>query len=190
MTTNYDPDSEAALEAETLALFTDLKWTTANAQAESAGNCPVTGRETTGDVVLVDRLRAALARLNPDVPADALGLAIQELTRDRSAMTLVQANREIYALLKDGVKVTFRDQAGIEQVETVRVIDWDAPARNDFCLVSQLWVAGDPYTRRADLVGFVNGLPLVFVELKRHHRRLKHAYDGNLRDYVDTIPRC
>lgn len=78
--------------------------------------------------------------------------------------------------------------APTEQITTVRVIDWTDPAANDFFLASQFWIAGDMYKRRADLIGFVNGLPLVFVELKAAHRHLKDAYDHNLRDYRDTIP--
>jgi hypothetical protein len=91
-------------------------------------------------------------------------------------MSLAAANRDVYQLLKDGVKVTYRDPEGEERVDTVRVIDWSQPDNNDFLLVSQLWVTGDMYTRRPDLAGFVNGLPLLFVELKASHRRLVNAY--------------
>jgi type I restriction enzyme R subunit len=84
--------------------------------------------------------------------------------------------------------VTVKGDDEEETVETVRVIDWKEPANNDFFLASQFWVAGEMYTRRADLVGFVNGLPLLFVELKASHRALKNAYDDNLKDYKTTIP--
>ncbi|MDO9324733.1 MAG: HsdR family type I site-specific deoxyribonuclease, partial [Methanoregula sp.] len=73
--------------------------------------------------------------------------------------------------------------------ETVRVIDWNTPANNDFFLASQFWITGDLYKRRADLIGFVNGIPLVFIELKASHRNLKRAFDENLRDYKTAIPR-
>src|SRR5437868_1120290 len=72
--------------------------------------------------------------------------------------------------------------------ETVCVIDWKTPENNDFLLVSQLWIAGEVHKRRTDLGGFVNGLPLVLVELKTTHKRLENAFHGNLRDYKDTIP--
>ena len=78
--------------------------------------------------------------------------------------------------------------SGDEETVTVRVIDWDNPDRNDFFLASQFWVSGDIYKRRADLVGFVNGLPLVFIELKASHRRLEHAFRDNLSDYKTAIP--
>ncbi len=103
-------------------------------------------------------------------------------------LSLVNANREVYRLLKNGVKVSMRGEEDEEIIETVRVIDWQTPANNDFLLASQFWVSGEMHKRRADLVGFVNGLPLVFIEFKAAHRRLEHAYRDNLRDYKDTIP--
>ena len=141
------------------------------------------------EVVLVARLRAALGRLNPDTGEAALEQAIEELTRDRSRMSPEAANREIYGLLKDGVRVivpSFGEDG--DTVERVQVIDWNIPANNEFLLCSEFWVAGEMYRRRADLVGFVNGLPLLFGEVKGVHRRLEDAYNDNLRDYKDTIP--
>jgi type I restriction enzyme R subunit len=193
-TNHPNPDLEDALEQATIALFAELGWDTANAYEEAfspeaaAPGHPYIGRENQGQVVLVPRLRAALEALNPGLPAEAIHLAIEELTRDRSAMSLAAANREIYDLLKDGIKVAYRDPGGIEQVETLRVIDWNQPDNNDFLLVSQLWVTGDMYTRRPDLVGFVNGLPLLFVELKASQKRLVNAYRDNFKDYKGTIP--
>ena len=70
----------------------------------------------------------------------------------------------------------------------VRIIDWETPEQNDFFLASQVWFAGELYTKRADLVGFVNGLPLLFVELKASHKAMADAYTGNLSDYRATIP--
>ncbi len=104
-------------------------------------------------------------------------------------MSLVNANREVYGLLKDGVRVTVASEDEGGAVETVRVIDWDDPGNNDFFLASQFWVSGEMYRRRTDLVGFVNGLPLVFFELKKPGANVIHAYEDNLRDYKSTIPR-
>ncbi|MBF8286186.1 MAG: hsdR, type I restriction enzyme, R subunit, partial [Anaerolineales bacterium] len=186
-----DPDSEAALESATFDLFARLKWQTANCYDETFGSNGTLGRETPAEVVLVRRLRAALEKLNPELPPEAIVQAIEELTRDRSLMSAAQANREVYRLLKDGVRVETRHVASLQEGETdetVRVMDWESPENNDFFLASQLWVSGEMYKRRADLVGFVNGLPLVFVELKASHRQLKAAFDNNLRDYKNTIP--
>ncbi|WP_296456839.1 type I restriction endonuclease subunit R [Rubinisphaera sp.] len=103
-------------------------------------------------------------------------------------MSLVQANREVYRLLKEGVEVTFQNDEGEETDAKVRIIDWKHPENNDFFLASQFWVSGDIYKRRTDLVGFVNGLPLVFIELKKSHGKIEHAYKHNLKDYKNTIP--
>ncbi|MCX6021771.1 MAG: type I restriction endonuclease, partial [Chloroflexi bacterium] len=180
---------DALVEQPAIALFADLGWTTANCLSEKFGKGGTLGRETAAEAVLAPRLRAALERLNPGLPADGIQAAIEELTRDRSAMSAAHANREVYQLLKDGVRVKVRKAAtGEERDERVQVIDWDAPANNDFFLASQLWVAGEMYKRRTDLVGFVNGLPLVFIELKAAQKRLDDAYTNNLRDYKNTIP--
>jgi len=186
---------DALIEQPAIALFTTLGWETANCFAERFGpgrdviyNVS-TGRETPTEVVLRPRLQAALQRLNPGLPPQGIPLAVEELTRDRGVQSLAHANREVYALLKDGVKVPVPDPRGEgETVETVRVIDWDQPRNNDFFLVSQFWVTGEMYKRRADLVGFVNGLPLLLLELKATHRRLQDAYTHNLSDYKRTIP--
>ena len=91
------------VEQPALALLSDLGWTTVNARDEELGSAGTLGRETTSEVVLVPRLRAALERLNPDVPPEGIVGAVDQLATDRSAMGLVAANREIYLLLKEGV---------------------------------------------------------------------------------------
>ena len=152
------------------------------------GGSPL-GRETKSEVVLTSRLRPALRRLNPDASDAAVDAAIEELTRPRSAMSPPAANREIYELLKDGVRVTVSDPDGEEElVEVLRVIDWSNPSNNDFLAASQMWISGETYQRRPDLIGFVNGLPLLLMEFKRIDEPVYSAYSGNLRDYKDTIP--
>jgi type I restriction enzyme, R subunit len=110
------------------------------------------------------------------------------LTRDRSVLSPANANRVIYQLLKHGVSIRISAGEDEQLIETVRVIDWNNPGNNDFFLASQFWISGEMYRKRADLVGFVNGLPLIFIELKAAHKRLENAYYDNLRDYKDTIP--
>ena len=176
------------VEQPAIEAFQALGWETANLYHEKLGAHGTGGRETEHEVILPRRLRSALERLNPGLPTDALNQVIEELTRDRSKMLPVNANREIYELLKDGVKVTVQDETGNPSVETVRLIDWNQPEQNDFFLASQFWVSGDMYRRRCDLVGFVNGLPLLFMELKAVHKNLKNAYDHNLQDYRYAIP--
>lgn len=184
----YAYSEDALVEQPAIELFADLGWDTANLYGEWSGTVSSEGRQTQQDVVLVPRLREALEKLNPELPADALEKAIEELTRDRSKLLAVNANLEVYGLLKDGVKVEVSDDDGGTAIETVRVIDWSKPEENDFLLASQFWVRGELHTRRTDLVGFVNGLPLLFVELKASHKTLKAAYDGNLSDYRSVVP--
>ena len=177
------------VEKPAIELFSKLGWETANCFYEVCGPNGTLGRETTTEVVLVSRLRPAMERLNPDLPAESFEQAIEELLRDRSAMSVAAANREIYKLLKDGVKVNVTEPDGDGHTpETVQIIDWNEPANNDYFLASQFWISGEMYKRRADLIGFVNGLPLVFIELKASHKRLENAYKKNLKDYKETIP--
>ncbi len=187
MTLGYGEDS--LIEQPTIRLFSKLGWETANCfhEFDLPGGSPL-GREAPSEAILVQRLRPALEKLNPALPVEALNLAIEEINRDRSKMSLASANREVYRLLKDGVKVTYKNDQGEETTETVKVIDWDNPSNNDFFLASQFWVSGEIYKRRADLVGFVNGIPLIMIELKAIHKALKNAFDHNLRDYKTTIP--
>ena len=145
-------------------------------------------REHQGEVVLITYLKIALVKLNPNVSTEALNLAIDEIIKDRSKMSLVNANKEIYNLLKNGVKVEIENKDGVREIETIKIIDFDNIKNNNFLLVSQMWITGDMYKRRADLIGFVNGLPVVFIELKAAHKNLRDAFDQNFKDYKDTIP--
>jgi type I restriction enzyme R subunit len=167
-----------------------MGWESVNCLNEIYGPEGTLGREAPSEVVLIRRLREAMERLNPDASTEAITLAIEELMRDRSAMVPVRASREVYELLKNGIRVFLGEPEGDEDetVKRVRVIDWNDPANNDYFLAKQFWITGDVYRRRADLVGFVNGLPLVFIELKASHKKLEAAYRKNLRDYRSTIP--
>lgn len=186
MTSRYSED--LLIEQPTIALFEELGWSTCNCYEESFGSSATLGRVTSSEVVLPSKLHTALQTLNPSLPDKAHNLAIEELTRDRSLMTPVQANREIYLLLKNGVKVTFENNKGEQVTEAVRVIDWNNPENNDFFLASQFWITGEMYQRRADLIGFINGLPLVFIELKASHKKVENAFTDNLKDYKTAIP--
>jgi len=191
------------VEQPAIGLFAELGWQTVSALEETFGATGTLGRETKGDVVLLPRLRSALERLNSALPPEAITAAVDELIRDRSAMSLEAANREVYFLLKDGVKVSVADKGedgalgtgrptlGGQKTERVRVIDWSpdgGTANNDFLLVSQFSVTGALYTCRPDLVGFVNGLPLVVIELKKPGVPARAAFDENLSHYKAEIP--
>ncbi len=167
----------------------ELGWDSMDAYDEWSSGVSELGREAKREVVLISRLRPALEKLNPKLSAQALDAAVDEIVRDRSALSLVEGNREIDKLLRGGVKVTVPDrERGGQRVDVVKVINWDAPQSNDFLLVSQFWIAGDLYTKRPDLIGFVNGLPLVLIELKKPGVNVREAFDKNLTDYKATIP--
>ncbi|POG06646.1 DEAD/DEAH box helicase [Pseudomonas putida] len=185
---SHDYSEDTLVEQPAIALFESLGWETGNLYAEWTGSSSSEGRQTQQDVVLEGRLRAALSKLNPDLPSDAIILVVEELARDRSKLLPVNANQEVYRLLKDGVPVSVTDEHGHNTLKVAKVIDWGKVEENDFFLASQFWVKGDYHTRRTDLLGFVNGIPLLFVELKATHKTLKAAYDDNLTDYRTVIP--
>jgi type I restriction enzyme, R subunit len=181
----HNPYSEDQLvEQPAIGLFTDLGWRTVAAGEEVFGSTGTLQRETSGEVVLASRLRSALEQLNPDLPTEAIAAAMDDLTRDRSAMSLAAANREVYQLLKQGIALSVAEKEGRgQEPRRLRVIDWDDPANNDFMLVSQFSVTGTLYTCRPDLVGFINGLPMVVIELKKPGVPARAAFDENLTSY-------
>jgi type I restriction enzyme R subunit len=187
--TPYAYTEDQLVEQPAIRLFADLGWETVSAMEEMFGAVGTLDRETPGEVVSVSRLRAALARLNPAMPPEAIATAVDELTRDSSAMLLEQANREVYLMLKEGVKVPVPDmEHGGQKTERVRVIDWQNPAENDFLVVSQFSVTGALYTCRPDAVAFVNRIPLVVAEFKKPGVPARAAFDENLTHYKQAIP--
>ena len=146
------------------------------------------GRETRSEVVLVNRLSKAIDKLNPGLLDEAKKEVISQLLQDMSRFSLVGANQEVYKLLKDGVKINTKNKRGESEYRTVQIIDFKEPENNDFFLASQFWVTGEIYTRRPDLVCFINGLPLVVIEFKARGVDLKRAFEDNITDYKDAIP--
>jgi type I restriction enzyme R subunit len=186
-----NPFSEDHLvEQPALALLAELGWQIAYGLEETfAPEGGSLGRRNRSEVVLLGRLRSALERLNPGQPAEAISAAIEELSRNRSAMGPVAANREVYRLLKDGVLVSVPDrERGGQSKVRLRVVDWDRPAENDWLAVNQLSIQGDLSKCLPDLVGFVNGLPLVVFEFKKPGISARVAFDDNLRHYKAAIP--
>jgi len=174
--------SELDVENALCALFADLGWTVTPAAALSGA------RASQREVFLLPQLTEALAALNPEVPEALRDEARHELTRDRGSMVLVNANREVHTLLCEGYKGSHTDEDGVTSHHTVRFIAWDAPALNRFELVRQLIVSGPAGDFRPDLVGFVNGIPLVVGELKDVAVALDTAIEKNLEPYRHEIP--
>ena len=146
------------------------------------------GRQTTEEVILSKNLRNALVKLNSDLPQEALDNAYYELTQNLSNKTPVAANKFIYEMLKNGVKVQFKDNNGIDTEDIVRVLDFNKPDNNEFLLIRQFKISGEHYNCRADLILFVNGLPLVFIELKAAHKHIEDAFYNNITHYKKEIP--
>jgi len=179
--------SEADIEAGALKLLEELGWRWKDCEHETFGEGGDFGREKS-DPFLPDRLRDALKKLNPEAPQQALDEAFEAITRPRDGLSLERANHELYGLLKDGVKVNVsRDEGGTEVV-VVKAIDWRKTEANDFFVCQQFKISKDIYSRRPDLMGFVNGLPLVFIELKRADKSVKDAFVNNFRDYKSQVP--
>ena len=129
----HDYTEDQLVEQPAIGLFAELGWQTVSALEETFGTISTLGRETKGEVVLVPRLRAALERLNPGLPPEAIIAAVDDLTRDRSVMSLEAANREVYLLLKDGIKVPVLDsELGGQKMERLRVVDWEKPGKQRF----------------------------------------------------------
>jgi type I restriction enzyme R subunit len=181
---------DGLVEQPAIALFNSLGWDTQTCWDELFGSEVegdlAFGRETRNDVVLTNRLLNALKSLNADIPPLIIQEAVDEMCRDRSVMSDITANEAIYDLLKDGY--TYSTDSEDDEDCVVRYIDWQCVENNDFLLCSQMTISGEIETRRPDLLGFVNGLPLVFIELKASHKNLFNAYKDNLRDYRKTIP--
>lgn len=147
------------------------------------------GRENRSEVVLRNYLLPALEKINPTLPIDALIQAIDAITRDRSNLSLVKANQEVYKLLRDGVYINVAYPNGDTKTERVRYFDFDNANNNSFLAITQLWIVGEMYTRRPDVIVYVNGIPILLLELKASHKSLVDAHRDNIRDYKDTIPK-
>ena len=155
---------------------------------EDFGPDSLLGRTSDREVVLTRILRTKLADLNHGLPDGAYDDAIRQITAIMASQTMAATNRDKYALLRDGVQVTFRNDKDERVRQRLKVVDFEAPENNDFLCVRELWVKGDLYRRRADIIGFVNGLPLLFIECKNIHKNLKTAFEQNFSDYRDTVP--
>ncbi len=156
--------SENTIELATLEWFAELGYATANGPVTGPGE-PGAERDSFDEVVLVDRLRTAIARLNPDIPEEAREEALRKVLRVGSP-SLTQTNRAFHALLRDGVPVEYARPDGSIAGDHARLIDFDDVSANDWLAVNQFTVIEGQHNRRPDIVVFVNGLPLGVIELK------------------------
>ena len=156
---------------------------------ETFGPDGTLGRTDTKESVLARDLRSALKRLNPDLPESAVDDVIHKLTMYDVSRSMVQHNHDFYKYLRGGLPVEYQDAQGRRKSARARVIDFDnTPGSNRFLAVHELKLTGirtPNYNRRADLICFVNGLPLVFIELKAVYKNIREGFDYNLSDYMD-----
>ena len=183
--------TEDVLVQQTTAEYLEQKlgWESVYAyNDEDFGPDSLLGRASDREVVLTRTLRSKLVEFNPGLPDAAYDDAVRQITTTVASQTIAATNRDKYTLMRDGVQVTFRNDEGERVRQRLRLFDFGEPTNNHFLCVRELWVQGDLYHRRADIVGFVNGLPLLFVECKNIHKNLKTAFEKNYSDYKDTIP--
>jgi type I restriction enzyme R subunit len=180
--------TESTIEHAALEVLADLGYQTVHGPA-IAPDGPVAERERYSDVVLAGRLRGALGRLNPALTAYVLEEALRHVLA-LDAPTLIAANRAFHGLLVNGVGIEVARGDGSTAGEIVRLVDFDRPERNEWLAVNQFTVAENGHTRRADLVLFVNGLPLAVLELKNvadEQVELQDAFH-QLQTYLQEIP--
>lgn len=185
--------SEDKLIEQTAAdlLCNELGWEVLLAfNEETFGEDGTLGRMSKKDVVLQRIIMEKLAEFNPGLPQKAYQEAFKKLTEESSIKSLAEMNFEKYQLIKDGIPVDYINDKG-EHVrnKTLKIMDFTDPSKNSFVAVRQLWIQGKGYrNRRPDIIGFVNGIPLLFIELKGTHRKLESAFRENYNDYKDVIP--
>lgn len=188
MTNSY---SESYLVQDSAAhlLETELGWDVALAyNTETLGEGGTFGRVSHREALLKRDLRAALKRLNSWITPAQIDEAVRTFESHMSTASLMQINEEKYFLIRDGIPVTVRKPRGRTEEKRAAVIDFRHAENNRFLAVKELWMQGDVYRKRADMVGFVNGIPLVFMEFKRHDIDVQDAYNLNYSDYLDTVP--
>lgn len=158
-----------------------------DARGEAQDEVLSTGRANPSECILPDVFLAALKRLNPQVDEDVLKSILQDFRKDYTATDMVDTNYKFYNHIRNGIKKPVRKN-GKEDFAIVRLIDFDHPERNDFHCVNQMWIKGHYRYRRPDVLLFVNGLPVVFIELKNSTVKVEEAYNKNLTSYRKDIP--
>lgn len=184
--------TEEALVQEVTAncLLNELQWDeSVLGMFEKLGKEGDLGRASEQEVVLSRYLGRKLIELNPGLPDVAYQEALRTITEMPASTNIVAANKEKYVLHKNGVDVSFLNDKGERVKKRLRLFDFENYENNHFLLVREFWIKGDIYRRRADLVGFVNGIPLLlFMEVKNVHKDIRAGYEQNLADYKDTVP--
>ena len=155
---------------------------------EVLGENGTLGRKSYNEIILVRYLKNALFENNDWMSDEYADEAIKVLCSFMASSTLMQVNEEKYFMLRDGIPVSYKNKDGSTEKRLAKVFNFGDPYKNHFLAVKEMKIYGELYRRRTDIVGFVNGIPLLFIELKKQNVDVKAAYDGNYTDYLDTIP--
>ena len=155
---------------------------------EVLGENGTLGRKSYKEIVLTRYLRQALFDNNDWMTDEYADSAVKTLCAYTASATLMQINEEKYSMLRDGIPVQVKKPDGTFESRNAAVFNFAEPTKNHFLAVQELKIHGELYRRRTDIVGFVNGIPLLFVELKKQNVDVKNAYDCNYTDYLSTIP--
>lgn len=155
---------------------------------EVLGETGTFGRKSYKEILLVKYLKQALSKLNPWLTPALLEDAVKTFESHMSSASLMQINEEKYRYIRDGIPVKVKKPNGQIEEKKAIVIDFTNPENNDFLAIKEMKIHGNLYRRRTDIVGFVNGIPLLFIELKKNSVDVQNAYTDNYTDYLDTIP--
>ena len=187
---SYDYSENVLVQDSAAALLHDeLGWDVVFAyNQEVLGENGTLGRKNYHEIILWRYFRKALRELNPWITDTQTEEAGRILSSHLSTASLLQINEEKYFLIRDGIPVTVKRPDGKNDTRRAMVIDFNDPGKNHFLAVKEMKIHGDLYRRRTDIVGFINGLPLLFIELKRNDVDVENAYTDNYTDYQDTIP--
>lgn len=146
-------------------------------------------RKNTEQVILEDILYEQLVKLNPWCPRDILiDEAIEKLTSNRSYKSLYQANKEVYAFIKYGIKIDYINDQNESDSFTFQLIDRENPANNNWIVTNQITYKWPLYEKRPDIMIYLNGLPIIVIECKNMTQPIKQAFDDNISDYLSSLP--
>lgn len=186
---SYEYNEDNLVEQATSDILENIGWEIKKAyKNEIFGKNGTLGRENKSEIILSKFLIPILKKLNPNLPEKVYTDAYIKIKETQADQKLSKLNKDKYNLIKSGINIEFLNDNGEHVSKNIKIFDFNNPKNNHFLAVRQFEVQGELYLRRPDIIGFVNGIPLVFLELKSTHRDLRHAFDDNLKDYKDTIP--
>lgn len=158
-----------------------------DARVEAQDDVSATGRANAAECILPDVLLTSLKRINPQAEESTLQEIVHDLRKDFTGTDMVDTNYSLYQKIRNGINVQVH-RNDKEDFDIIKLIDFDHPDTNDFHCVNQMWIKGHYRYRRPDVLLFVNGLPLVFIELKNSTVKVEESYNKNLTSYRMDIP--